>query len=193
MQKLDLYESASPKQEVDEIMKMVQNQSSVSQAAPVARPYHATEKNMTKNTKTAFIIISFVAVVAGIFTGAGAYKLRKQKYLSDTTPVVATDASKIKNGDVFGVKDSSTFADSAQGYLQKGGVDGEGSHTLLREGGASQTVALTSSVTDLDQFEGMEVKVWGETNKAQKSGWFMDVGRVEVINTQGTAPVQALE
>ena len=64
----------------------------------------------------------------------------------------------------------------------------EGSHVLLRPGGASQTVHLTSSVTDLEKFVGMQVRVWGETFRGRSAGWLMDVGRVEVIKTVGTAP-----
>lgn len=194
MQKLDLNAPNQPKNEVDEIMNMVQNQRLLHQeSAGNVTPNTSSKTAMNKKTKTLFITFALVAVAAGVLTGFGANKLRKQKYVSDTTAVVATDATKIKNGDVFGVNDTSTFAQTAEGYLQKGGVDGEGSHTLLREGGASQTVALTSSVVDLDQFVGMNIKIWGETNSAQKSGWFMDVGRVEVVNTQGESPAQSLE
>jgi hypothetical protein len=96
----------------------------------------------------------------------------------------------INNGDVFGIKDDQTFKDSAEGYLAAGGADGEGSHSLLREGGVSQTVYLTSSITDLDKLVGMQVKVWGETFKGQKAGWLMDVGRVQVIATEAEAPVE---
>jgi hypothetical protein len=93
-------------------------------------------------------------------------------------------------GDVFGVQDEKTFKDSAEGYLEIGGLDGEGSHKLLRPGGDSQTVYLTSSVTDLDKFDGMSVKVWGETFKGQKAGWLMDVGRVQIVSPQGEKPTE---
>ena len=73
-----------------------------------------------------------------------------------------------------------TFKDVAEGTLQKGGIDGEGTHKLIRPGGDSQTVYLTSSVVDLSQYEGKKVKVFGETQKALKEGWLMDVGKVEV-------------
>jgi hypothetical protein len=96
----------------------------------------------------------------------------------------------VNNGDVFGIKDDQTFKDSAEGYLSAGGLNGEGSHSLLREGGPSQTVYLTSSITDLDKLVGMQVKVWGETFKGQKAGWLMDVGRVQVIDTEAEAPVE---
>lgn len=102
---------------------------------------------------------------------------------------VATDVESIKAGDVFGSPDESTFKDSAQGYLAAGGVNGEGTHQLQRIGGESQTVALNSSITDLDALVGMEVEVWGETFAGQASGWLMDVGRVKVVNPQGTSPL----
>lgn len=199
MQKLDLSEqqpSTAPeensnenKSEVDEIMQMIQNQD----LATEKKVKKTEDSAMTKKARLTFIIFAVIAVIAGVLTGMGSYKLRQQKRVTDTTAVLPTDVSQIKNGDVFGVKDSATFADSASGYLEKGGVNGEGSHRLLREGGTSQTVALTSSVTDLDQFVGMEVKIWGETNKAQEAGWFMDVGRLEVVNISATAPIQSLD
>ena len=42
-------------------------------------------------------------------------------------------------------------------------------------------MALTSSVVDLTKYEGKKVKVFGETQKALKEGWLMDVGKVEEI------------
>ncbi len=149
---------------------------------------------MSKKTKTTFLVICLIAVLAGTLTGFGAFKLKNKNAKSAQMPnVTVEDPNKVKNGDVFGVQDKDTFADSAIGYLEKGGVEGEGSHKLLREGGASQTVALTSSVVDLDKLVGMEVKLYGETHKAEKAGWFMDVGRVEVTNTDAQAPLQTLE
>jgi len=55
----------------------------------------------------------------------------------------------------------------------------EGTHMLIRQGGVP--VALTSSVVDLSIYEGKKVKVFGETQKALKEGWLMDVGKVEEI------------
>lgn len=80
-----------------------------------------------------------------------------------------------------GVKDTTTFRDSAQGVIQKGGLNGDGTHQLVREGGPSQTAYLVSSIVDLDQFVGKKVEVWGETFKAQKAAWLMDVGRVRIL------------
>lgn len=70
--------------------------------------------------------------------------------------------------------------DSAEGTLEEGGISGEGTHHLVRPGGASQTVYLTSTVIDLQSFVGKKVKVWGETISAKKAPWLMDVGKVKV-------------
>lgn len=137
------------------------------------------------------IILSVVAIIAGAATGFGGYKLKNKSgtlFPSPSSLQRVAQEGQVKAGDIFGVQDEKTFKDSAQGYLEAGGIDGEGSHKLLRPGGISQTVYLTSSITDLDKFVGMEVKIWGETFKGQKAGWLMDVGRIEVINPEGQAP-----
>ena len=86
----------------------------------------------------------------------------------------------VKVGESYGSKDS-VFKDSATGVVEANGIDGEGTHRLLREGGESQTAHLTSSVVDLDMFIGRKVEVWGETFDSEKAGWLLDVGRVKVI------------
>jgi hypothetical protein len=87
----------------------------------------------------------------------------------------------IKKEKIVGSTDSKIFKDSTEGILKKGGIDGEGTHHLVRKGGPDQTAYLTSSVIDMDQFVGKKVKVWGETFKAEKAGWLMDVGRLELL------------
>ena len=82
-------------------------------------------------------------------------------------------------------QDTRTFKDFAEGVIKAKpepsdpGEYTEGTHTLQREGAVP--VALTSSVVDLSKFEGKKVKVFGETQKALKEGWLMDVGKVEEI------------
>jgi hypothetical protein len=73
------------------------------------------------------------------------------------------------------------FKDTAQGILEKNGLDTEGTHKLLRDDRPDQTVHLVSSVLDLDLFDGREVEIWGETFDSQKAGWLMDVGLVKVL------------
>ncbi len=80
-----------------------------------------------------------------------------------------------------GIKDEKRFPDKAEGVLKEGGIDGEGNFHLVRPGGESQNVYLTSSTVDLSEFLGKKVRVWGETFKGEKAGWLMDVGYIEVI------------
>ncbi|OGJ37317.1 MAG: hypothetical protein A2383_01435 [Candidatus Pacebacteria bacterium RIFOXYB1_FULL_39_46] len=145
---------------------------------------------MTTKQRRTFLILGAVAIVAGLATGYGAFRLQLKSNGESPAANQQVAGEIINNGDVFGIKDDQTFKDSAEGYLEKGGIDGEGSHSLLREGGESQTVYLTSSITDLDKLVGMKVKVWGETFKSQTAGWLMDVGRVQVIEKEATPPVE---
>jgi hypothetical protein len=80
-----------------------------------------------------------------------------------------------------GLADEKTFRDTATGILEAGGVNGEGTHHLTRDGGPSQNVYLTSTVIDLESFAGKKVQVWGETISARKAGWLMDVGKIKVV------------
>ena len=145
-----------------------------------------------RSTSRLFIVLTIIAVLSGVGTGFGSFKLFANKSNSSESNLALQElptAGKLNVGDTFGSKDES-FKDSAEGYLEVGGLDGEGSHKLLRPGGESQTVYLTSSVTDLTQLAGTEIKVWGETFKGQKAGWLMDVGRVEVLKVDAESPAE---
>ncbi len=87
----------------------------------------------------------------------------------------------IKKGLVVGVSDKKQFPDEAEGILVEGGIDGEGTHYLERSGGISQNVYLTSSNVGLNKFVGRKVKIDGKTFSAEKAGWLMDVGQLEVL------------
>jgi hypothetical protein len=158
---------------------------------PVVNNIEEKQTMKTQQPKRIMLVLCVVAIAAGIGTGFGAFKLQAKNPAS-TGPqgsnLQQVAGSTIKEGDVFGIKDDKTFKDSAEGYLEAASSDEEGSHRLLREGGESQTVHLTSSSTDLDKFIGMEVKVKGETFKGQQAGWLMDVGQVEVVKVQGEKP-----
>jgi hypothetical protein len=152
----------------------------------------STMKQFIQKNLKLYLVLGVVAVVAGVGTGYGGYKLQAQSGSpsgQSGNEIQKVAGPTISVGDVFGIDDPDTFGDSAQGYLEAGGLDGEGSHRLLRPGGESQTVYLTSSITDLDPLVGMDVKVYGETFKGQKAGWLMDVGRVEVVKTSGDKPI----
>lgn len=126
-------------------------------------------------------LIVVLVILAGVASGyALSQFFPKTTSTSTLSPASQADISNVKTGDTFGVE-SDAFSDTADGILEKGGINGEGSHKLIRPGGESQTVYLTSSVVDLDELVGHKVTVWGETFDAQKAGWLMDVGRVKVL------------
>ena len=133
-----------------------------------------------------------VAILLGVGTGYGLYQVvgsfERTTPLISETPQQADDPNKIEVNKVYGSTDTSTFKDLAEGVLLKGGVNGEGSHHIVREGGESQTVYLTSSIVDLDLFVNHKVQVWGETMKAQRAGWLMEVGKVKPLELNAALP-----
>lgn len=138
-------------------------------------------KDSQKLFSPKFIGLLFLVVILGIGTG---YLLSSNKQKLGGSVLQSgsnNNSSSISKGMVEGSDDLKTFKDEAEGKLEKGGADGEGQYHLVRPGGASQNVYLTSSLVDLGKYEGRKVKVWGETQTAKKAGWLMDVGRVEVL------------
>ncbi|MBU0975011.1 hypothetical protein KKD03_04915 [Patescibacteria group bacterium] len=190
MKKIDIMDDIENKAVVDDDLLLEHNQNSPDQESIQA---NITEKDSSmRNTSRLFIVLTIIAVLSGVGTGFGSFKLFANKSNSTQSDLALQElpsAEKLNVGDIFGSKDES-FKDSAEGYLEMGGLDGEGSHKLLRPGGESQTVYLTSSVTDLTELTGTEVKVWGETFKGQKAGWLMDVGRVEVLKIDAESPAE---
>jgi len=132
--------------------------------------FEETRESVPKN----LIVVLVLIVMAGVISGYGLTYINK----AVTPPKGEEENKKI----VVGSADKKTFRDQAEGILELGGINGEGTHRLIRSGGESQTVYLTSSVLNLNDFVGKKVRVWGETNAGQKAGWLMDVGRVETIN-----------
>lgn len=153
----------------------------------------STQKGSMSSKKPLAIIIIVIALVAGVGTGYGVHQLNAGKspknLLTGTEPIqTGSPLGDIAVGDVYGSENESIFKDSTEGVVQSGGIDGEGSHHLVRPGGTAQTVYMTSTTVDLDKFVGAKVKVWGETFAAQKAGWLMDVGRVQVVELDAELP-----
>lgn len=130
-------------------------------------------------TKNLFIILIAAVVLGGI----SGYVLSNKKGTvgKNTLASGSVSSSEISKGVVVGSDDVKLFKDTAVGSLKGGGISGEGQFHLVRPGGDSQSVYLTSSTLDLSKFVGKKIKVWGQTQAAQYAGWLMDVGRVEVL------------
>lgn len=127
-----------------------------------------------QNPGKLLLIVIIASVVLGVTTG---YIVSQKGVPKGASPIVGAP----KNPQ----QDQGTFRDFAQGTIKAKPQPSntaeytEGTHILEREGAVP--VALTSSVVDLSQYEGKKVKVYGETQKALKEGWLMDVGKVEEI------------
>ncbi len=125
------------------------------------------------------ILVLVVVAMLGIGTGYIIAPRAQGGSLSSAIPSVG--GASVAKGTVEGTNDIETFKDTTEGVLQDGGIDGEGQYHLVRPGGDSQNVYLTSSIIDLSKYLKHKVKVWGQTQKAQKAGWLMDVGKIEVL------------
>lgn len=121
-----------------------------------------------------FLILIFV-LTTGIITGFLISLSKKTSSKSNE----GTKKTEIKKS--AGIADKKTFKDKAEGILKEGGIDGEGNFHLERPGGESQNVYLTSTTVDLSQYTRKKIRVWGETFTAEKAGWLMDVGLVELL------------
>ena len=138
------------------------------------------DSSMSRNLipKNTAIIILMTVLLLGISTGGVvAYLSSSSSVISNKPQMIDSSSS---NPQSAGVLDKKTFTDSADGILQEGGFEGEGSHHLER-GAKDQTAYLTSSTIDMSPFVGKKVKVWGQTHTSEKVGWFMDVGYIEIL------------
>ncbi|MCL4382710.1 MAG: hypothetical protein M1575_00610 [Patescibacteria group bacterium] len=134
------------------------------------------KKKMSLPKFSPLIIVVFI-ILAGVLSGF----FLSQK--GANLPLLTGKAKVVKTAKMIGSTDTKTFKDQAEGILEKGGVDGEGTHKLIRNpDDLSQTAYLTSSVINLDDYLGKKVRVWGETFAGQKASWLMDVGRVELLD-----------
>jgi len=143
-----------------------------SQKSPVMKKFSTKDPN-----NWVMILGAVLVVVAGVATGwflSGGMK-------SDTSESSQAAPGIEKSETEAGISDESTFTDSTEGTLVSGGIDGEGTHHLEKEGGPSQYVYLTSTVIDLEGFVGKKVVIWGETIAGSNAGWLMDVGKIKVI------------
>ena len=128
------------------------------------------------NPKKLLLTIAIISVVLGVITG---YILSTKGEGGMVTGGLSTAPAKNAQSD------TRTFKDFAEGIVRARPEPSdpseyvEGTHFLERQG--SVPVALTSSVVDLSKYEGKKVKVFGETQKALKEGWLMDVGKVEEV------------
>jgi hypothetical protein len=126
------------------------------------------------------VAIGVLVVITGIATG---WFTASPRAGSESGSVkMASSVSSVgdkENSDEAGIADEES--DTAEGTLKEGGIDGEGTHYLDRDAGPDKYVYLTSTVLNLDSFEGKKIQVWGDTMAGRSAGWLMDVTKVKVI------------
>lgn len=148
------------------------NQPAGASSQPILRKFpistYATKNNMV------YLIAAVIVVLGGVFSG---WKFSGGALGSGNTVVPGSKVAETEAG----ITDESVFKDTAEGVLEEGGIDGDGTHTLVRTGGESKNVALSSTVIDLDSFVGKKVQIWGQTLTAEEAFWLMDVGKLKVI------------
>ena len=146
-------------------------------------------KNDTSTNSFSFPIISviiIISLVAGYFISRISPTVKSKTPTSSspaTTAVNSTDsisaADQLKTGTIYGSNDPNC-KDTATGSVEKGSINGEGTHILNRPGGADQRASLTSSTVDLDLFVGKTVSITGQTNASKKTGWLLDVCSIKI-------------
>ena len=135
-------------------------------------------KGGVKSKGNALIIFGSVFVVL-LGLGTGWFLSGSKAVTSSGDGMVNEEQKKVETGDgVVELGEAGEEADEAEGQLEEGGVEGEGTYRLERDGGSARTVCLTSTAIDLSGFVGKKVKVWGETISPISCPWLMDVVKI---------------
>lgn len=140
----------------------------------MVQPTQELVKNVSKNKVWPYVAAAFAIVVLGV----GSAWLISSKIINKSGG--ATPNMKVTSTGA-GVLDSSMKYDTATGDLKDGGLAGQGTQHLEREGGPSHYVYLTSSAIDISSFVGKKVQVWGQTLASKKVPWLMDVAKIQVV------------
>lgn len=152
-------------------------QSNLNNTEPVQAKSVMREFPKSKKGNLAALIAAFLVVLVGVLSGwllSGSPKGAGDK---------APDVTGVETGaNEAGLEDTSSFDTEVEGVLEEGGIEGEGTHNLVRDGGPTQSVYLTSAVLDLQSYVGKKVKVWGQTISGRKAGWLVEVGKIRILD-----------
>jgi len=162
----------------------VVNQVAQNEAQSLMHDFSANNQN-NKDTNQKFMkkiflgLLSVLVILGGITTG---YLLSNRlggqnggaKISSKSETVITENEAEAPN---FNEEES----DSAEGVLNVGTIEGEGTHYLDRGAGENKYVYLTSTVINLKNYVGKKVQVWGNTLAATNAPWLMDVQKIKVI------------
>lgn len=147
-------------------------------------PNHAVLFSLPVIAIIIVLAISSGFILSRVFPKNDSVSLLSSPLKTSNQTALSTDSisstEQLVVGKVYGNLDES-FKDTAVGTIEKGSINGEGTHILNREGGATQRASLTSSTVDLDLFVGKKVEIKGQTNTSKKTGWLLDVGNIKIL------------
>lgn len=129
-----------------------------------------------KKSNLPLILGAFAVVIVGVVTAW----LLSSKVINRTGTSEKAAPGVVATSKEAGKLDPNIKYDTATGTLREGGINGEGTYHLERDGGTSKYVYLTSSMVDLSNFVGKKVNIWGETLASKKAGWLMDVAKIKL-------------
>lgn len=152
---------------------------------PLSPPQHKQSNNTNKLKPVYLILVAFLGIFVSFWLSRFFPSQTSQITSSSSTqaPLSAdkiSSANDIEIGKLYG-QVNGDFSDTATGTIEKGSINGIGTHILNRQGGASQRASLTSSTVDLDLFVGKLVEIKGQTNTSDKTSWLLDVGSIKVL------------
>ncbi len=143
---------------------------------PISQPLVKKIPQSNSKKNTLFLILgAFIVVVLGIATGWFMSGMGKSTGSSSEVATVT------QSGEVVEAGNASEEDDTAEGVLNEGGIEGEGTHFLDRDAGPDKMVYLTSTAVDLQSFVGKKVQVWGKTLASDNAPWLMDVGKIKAL------------
>jgi hypothetical protein len=154
-----------------------------STSGPATKPSVMREFPKPGSTKKGFKVPMFLVVILVVLAGIGTGWFLSGNSSAPTSKLTQTtqsgDSSKVE--DEVGVLEKGVEYEEVEGKLAEGGINGEGTHHLVRdEKRPDQNVYLTSSTLDLQSYVGKNVKIWGITISGQKAGWLMEAGKISV-------------
>jgi len=93
------------------------------------------------------IAVVLVTAFLGVWTGyllAHGHVLSRFTNVHPSSQQNSMSGTTYTKGQIIGSSDTTTFTDTAEGTLESGGINNEGQYHLVRSGGESQNVYLTS-------------------------------------------------
>ena len=122
-----------------------------------------------------------VGVVAIIFMGSLTGFVLSRGKTAKATKEGSISPDLIKASNEAGYKDTKLFESIVTGIVKKGGLFGDGTHSLIKDSNPKNPAALLSSVVDLDEYVDRHVQVWGRSQKGLKAAWLLEVGRIKIL------------